>query len=168
MKKTIRLTESDIRRMVMEAMNELDWKTGVAAAKAAEKKGDPRKDKFLKYANDKFKEKYRDNDYFVSDLGTDRAGMSRSYNVDDPNTRGSHHFMNVDKNGASGNIHVWDGNGHGWQDDWTDDFNSEYHYGDDDYGLHDLRNYYTGKSRYEKGKGWMEEAVTRAIRKYLK
>jgi len=155
----------------MEAMNELDWKTGVAAAKAAEKKGDPRKDKFLKYANDKFKEKYQNNDYFDSDLDTDRASMSRRYmdDADDPDTGGSNHFMHVDKNGASGNIHVWDGNGHGWQDDWTDDFNSEYHYGGADDGLHDLRNYYTGKSRYEKGKGWtIDEAITRAIRKYLK
>ena len=32
MKQTIRLTESDIRRMVMEAMNELDWKTYASAA----------------------------------------------------------------------------------------------------------------------------------------
>lgn len=35
MKKTIRLTESDIKKMVMEAMNELDWKTYDKAAKRA-------------------------------------------------------------------------------------------------------------------------------------
>ncbi|MCR5065294.1 MAG: hypothetical protein K6A67_05930 [Bacteroidales bacterium] len=40
MKKTIRLTESDIRRMVMEAMNELDWKTYANAAKKSKERGD--------------------------------------------------------------------------------------------------------------------------------
>lgn len=33
MKKTIRMNESDITRMVMEAVNELDWKTLANAEK---------------------------------------------------------------------------------------------------------------------------------------
>ena len=36
----------------------------------------------------------------------------------------------------------------------------------------DMEDYYTGKSRYEKGKGWitdtLDESITRAIRKVLR
>lgn len=42
MKQRIRLTESDLRNIVREAINELDWKTYASAAKKRAMQGDPK------------------------------------------------------------------------------------------------------------------------------
>ena len=58
MKKTIQLKESDITRMVMEAVNELDWKTYQNATEKARLRGDDREDAFRGAAMDKFRNEF--------------------------------------------------------------------------------------------------------------
>ena len=96
MKKTIKLTESYLSKIIKEALNELDWKNYANAAKKAEEKGDPRKDKFLKYATDRIKSQYPNRKYNNLLPGSD-ISSSGSFN---PylNTR----YGYINSNGNSG------------------------------------------------------------------
>ena len=192
MKQTIKLTENDIRRMVMEAMNELDWKTYQNAAKSAHLKAldnygnNPDFDvdnyneyltklgRFSRAAEDAFNQEHGyDNGRYHIGLRSDRHGS----NVRTPSTQ---HFPYHDDS----RIRTYDRkNTFNWMGtkmetpldlDYSFDrglvpgeVNDKY-----DAAKQELEDYKTGKSRYEKGKGWtkdeLEEAVTRSIRKYLK
>ena len=62
MKQTIRINESQLRRMVAESvknvLNEIDWKTYQNAAKKARERGDNRQSKFMSAAADAFNDEY--------------------------------------------------------------------------------------------------------------
>ena len=182
--KSIRLTESELRDLIKEALNELDWKTGVSAAKSAEKKKDPRKDKFLKYATDRMKSQYpnrkhegefQDGTMTTTSFGPylntkygymNAYGTSGEYDTEYHKSFGDRGVKGYGKMGFSNGIHT----------EWGEPTNSfvglEPSEWDWDNMSNDMENYYTGKSKYEKGKGWtkdeLEESITRAIHKYLR
>lgn len=130
MKKVVRLTESDIRRMVMEAMNELDWKT------------------YMNAANKRYQQAYSNN--------SGRSDNSKA--VEKGNTlyqKAAQTFQDKYKtsiNNASNPS--WRNNNPGSN------------------AGRDFTKYTSKQSQYNQGQGWtnesIEEAVTRAIHKYLK
>ena len=198
MKQTIRLTESDIRRMVMEAMNELDWKTYANAGKQATKRG------FANY----WKEKGVNGYDAISNAAKERVRAKRfgnaakdAFNRDFGYQSGEDmHDDNYQRVGMGGDFGASDEfapHVAGWKhatttkDDGYESFNKfpygsytsertpEGFFGDNPDAIlaynnakDEIDNYNKGNYRYEKGKGWtkdeLEEAVTRAIRKYLR
>lgn len=196
MKKTIRLAESDIKKMVMETLNELDWKTYDSAAEKAYRTktkqaptmyGDTSvRDmdlvrKFRKAKADAINNKYfngeDESEYFPNggnfakgeyDMPPTVRHGKLSYQPgteydDSPITyHGSGAFIGGYKGPAT-------------YDDLVDAFN-----GDEEKARNfiamcqEFSDYKKGKHKYEKGKGWakdgdeLDEAVTRAIRKYLR
>lgn len=189
-RKTIRLTESDISRMIMEAMNELDWKT---YANAAKKRFDQLDDDSVEGTwNDKFHKAYNlekaansafDNEY-IGDMKYDTLG-DKLKGKHSPTFNGYMQLGNKDRmpygtingyNKSGGKIFstdkgVYHSNGGGLTTPGKFFKNKEvadaYSKANDELWDYDKGNY-----RYEKGKGWtkdeLEEAITRAIRKYLK
>jgi hypothetical protein len=130
MKKTIQLSESDIKRMVMEVINELDWKT------------------YMNAANKRYQQAYSNN-----------SGRS-----DNPKA--------VEKGNA-----LYQKAAQTFQDQHKTPISnaSNPSWRDNNPGSNAGRDYtkYTNKqSQYNQGQGWtnesIEEAISRAIRKYLK
>lgn len=194
MKQTIKINESDIRRMVMEALNELDWKTYANAAdKAYQTKtklahtmyGDtPVRDmdlvqKFRNAKADAINNKYfngeDESEYFPNggnfangeyDMPPTVHHGKLSY---DPGTKYDNSPIAYNGSGAfTGGYR-----GPATYDELVNAFN-----GDEEKARNfmamcqEFFDYKKGKYKYEKGKGWtkdgLDEAVTRAIRKYLK
>ena len=163
MKKVIRLTESDLHRIIKESVNniltELDWKTYANAAKSRQEQGNDKSSNDLYYAaNKSFRDKYSNGNVFFDDEDKNATVNTRFH-----------------KYGADIYDNRWDG----------DDFcsmNSRYTHGEKSpehtivrgkptkgmlkrsnnfnnnlSSMHkDMKNYYGGKSQYIKGKGWSE------------
>lgn len=192
MKKTIQLKESDITRMVMEAVNELDWKTGIAAARSAEKKNDPRKEKFLKYATDRIKEKYPNthdeysfdthsgsahiNPYLATKYGYLNYNDEVSSSVG--NTHSDYHKSFGDRGVKGYGNYYLDRKRLPWPFENGKDVNPpHFENGKSDWDdmSQDMEDFYTGHSEYKPGKGWtkknesiVREAVNRTLRKYIR
>jgi hypothetical protein len=179
-KRTIRLTESDLHNIIKESVNnilsELDWKTGVEAAKKAEKNGDSsRKQSFLNYATKRLKDKYPNN----YDEGIyDGVGVREKIN---PYLNTNYGYMNYDYSEKElmplfGGPSFWEDRefhksfgdkgvkmyGKGRQAGHPHPYS--YKLGDKDEPKNslldwndmsdDMEKYYTNKSKYQKGKGW--------------
>ena len=167
MKKVIRLTESDLHRIIKESVNniltELDWKTYANAAKSRQEQGNDKSSNDLYYAaNKSFRDKYSNGNVFFDD---ENNAVDNSATVD----------VNIHKYGADINDNRWDGRDFG-------SMNSRYTHGEKSpehtltqgkstkgmlkrsnnfnnnlSSMHkDMKNYYGGKSQYIKGKGWSE------------
>ena len=198
MKQVIRLTESDIRRMVMESMNELDWKTYANAGKQAAKKGVANYwrekgvngyDAISKAAKERVRAKRFGNaakDAFNRDFGYQsgedmhddnyqRVGMGGDFGASDefaPHAAGWKHATTTKDDGYESFNKFPYGS-------YTSERTPEEFFGDNPDAIiaynnakDEIDNYKKGKYDYKKGKGWtkdeLEEAVSRAIRKYLK
>lgn len=221
MKKTIRLTESDIRRMVMEALNELDPRTYANYSRGRAAQGDYKKAVYGQRAaidawnRDYEKDELTPNGFVQQDprgygywTGYDRD----SYRMPQGNVKNSHRKIKWDSpdywkdeyengNYATERLRSRNFPGPNNQDDQETfttydpetDKTTSTTYGDMKYQTGWFANDYAGKpiinkhnipsgskgddvakqmakgnGTYVPGKGWMEEAVTRAIRKYLK
>ena len=70
MKQTIRLTESELKRLIKSCINEakdrFSWQNYAAAAKEAERRGDKRKDAFLNAATNSLKNKFPNRHYLAT------------------------------------------------------------------------------------------------------
>ncbi len=154
MKRRIRLTEGNLRRLVESALNELDWKTYANAGKKAYDRGQrDRSDRFYNKAIDA----YNDKDYYDYDgeglpreNGVSYMGPNGSYGpCDDVGGMAIHHRDDNDNTVTTGDF----GNGGNLEDwDW------------DDYPeFDDMKKYYTGRSKYTKGKGWENESRRRMV-----
>jgi len=214
MKKVVRLTENDIRRMVMETMNELDWKTYANAAKKRRENGDSAwklEDYAVKKLNDKYPhnstiDRFDDKTFGVAtqkytdfmpwldiDFGKGGIKSNTSFDVwpgeDRPSGPGqisynAYHDKLFTKDGIEDREGMASHDTHG-HDRYFDDNIGTNHYEptnknmkksssewDYDKMSKDMGDYFTGKSKYEKGKGWtkdeLDEVISRAICKYLK
>lgn len=180
MKKRIRLTESDLRNIVREAINELNWKTYANAAKKRAWQGDPKNSvKDLDAAANKELEKLysipKENAYYRW-ISSPEIKTTKYNRISDPNTYISKQFIKFPNH-----EHPM------FQDRYlsiTDD-DDEYPINDYELDLYnsvtdpidrksrkDLINYTQGKSKYVKGKGWLDEDINEAVyhtlRKYLR
>lgn len=204
MKKTIRLTESDIRRMIMEAINELDWKTAVNAANIS------RNNTKSRLANTALRDIFHKPYYADKLISNDDRGIKKDGDDYDKETirrmKQSHNLSKLadkairDKFGFQS--YYDDLNGFGMEqpvlrdyldpDTYTglvsyspkwDDKRVTYYKGGDTSDLsnmpqdfqdkaNEINDFVKGKYKYEKGKGWtkdeLDEAITRAIHKYLR
>ena len=173
--KSIRLTESDIRRMVMEALNELDWKTYM---NAGDKTYGDRALKFYKSAADAFQRDYgnkystvkpNDRTLFYSQGVKNMDGTNR-YDYSTITDRGPNRYGDDSYKGFGGidwpHSDTYDVSPYllkSLAPDSVEKFDKM------DKEYKSRKNY-----NYEKGKGWskkneeLDEAVTRAIRKYLR
>lgn len=182
MKRTIRLTESDLHNIIKESVNvilsELDWKTGMNAARKAEEAGDyKRARKFEKYANERFGEKhgnltYHKNANHPEHISYDQQPLK--YKNGGNTTLNSR--LSSDVNTRRGNIedrrtahggwysndaeesHTFDNNGYkkrfvGNNHPNLNNVSDEYKQKLNAMG-NDMQNYYGGTAQYTKGKGW--------------
>ena len=168
-KKLIRLTESDLHRIVKESVNkvltELDWKTYANAHQKAKLRGDKdRAGKFGRAAIDNFNKDYK---YYKHNNDEEP-----SYNSDYLD------YGMTDMNGDSITSNV----GQGWSTkyDWGDDFKGEYNFQPDyinsketrmpyareidpwlntakNVGNKEIEDYVTNKYDYQKGLGWRKK-----------
>ena len=116
MKKVIRLTESDLHRVIKESvkqvMNELDWRTYQSASDKAAQRGDsPRAEKFQRAAYNSFN---RENGYGIDKIpyGDDDSHLYNSYQDKDsyyamPNTDSFRTISqrNGNQNGSKGKLY---------------------------------------------------------------
>lgn len=181
MKRTIKLRESELRRMIAESVkgviNELDWKTYANAARKRAEQGA--------------------SDYDIYQL--DQAANNALY--DKYKITGDTHFPFAPQIQTSKGEYTWerdeDGNyskkyphagqiGRYPQLGYQGDFNDTYYtpIGDnlndepyqmttyDNFPMHkerhkDMSNYFSGKSKYVKGKGWQNESISRKINRIV-
>ena len=192
--KTIRFTENNIKKMVMEALNELDWKTYDSAAEKAYRTktkqaptmyGDtPVRDmdlvrKFRKAKADAINDRYfngEDESEYFPNGGNFAKG---EYDMPPTVRHGKLSYQPgteyddspITYNGSGAFIGGY--KGPATYDDLVDAFN-----GDEEKARNfmamcqEFSDYEKGKYKYEKGKGWtkdgLDEAVTRAVRRCLR
>lgn len=188
MKKVVKLTENDIKKMVMETMNELDWKT---YANAAKKRFDQLhddsvegtwKDKFNKaYGLEKAANKAFDDEY-IGNMKYDTMGdklrgkhsptFDGRFSVDASNmpygaingsNKGGGKIFSTDKGVYHANNGGLTSPGKFFRDKEVADAYSK--------ANDELWDYHKGNYNYEKGKGWskneLEESVSKAIKQVL-
>lgn len=159
MSKVIRLTESDLHNMIKEAINELDWKSYMNAAKARQEQGNQKSsDELLKHAQQQFNQKHGLNNKGVmyNNNGDDinfRVGLNQGIvnGREGDENKSSYETYIADKHGMS-NSKGWGthgGYGHG---------NSREYYTQLGNASDDMRDYYSdyNKTPYYKGKGWVK------------
>ena len=164
MSKVIRLTESDLHNMIKEAINELDWKTYMNAAKAREEQGnDKSSDKLMKHAQQQFNQKHGLKN------GLDNQGVMYNNTGDNINfqvglNQGVVKGREGNENKSSYETYIADNHGM-WNDryGWTTHGgygrgNSKEYYSQLDNASGDMKNYYSdyNKTPYIKGKGWAD------------
>ena len=163
-KKVIKLTESDLHKMIKEAINELDWKTYMNAAKARNDSGNYKSsDKLMKHAQQQFNQKHGlKNDFdgpgrIYNNTGDDicfKVGLQHGAVIgregdEDKSIYARYiadeHGMFDDEHGGT----THGGYGHG---------NSKEYYRQLDNASHDMKDYYSNynKTPYIKGKGWVK------------
>ena len=163
MKKVIRLTESDLHRIIKESVNniltELDWKTYANAAKSRQEQGnDKSSDKLQQYAQQQFNKKHGLNDkgQMFNNNGDDikfQVGLNQGTvngREGDENKSSYERYISDEhgmSNGKGYGMHC--GYGHG---------NSKEYYDKLGKASGDMKNYYSkyDKTPYIKGKGWSE------------
>ena len=141
MKKLVRLTESDLHRVIKESVNkvltDLDWRTYANAAKKAREQG-------------------RDSRWDF-DRATERA-LDKQY--------GGHHLVSTD-NETYQDFHTYNDDPFSTNYDraWRpleghEDFGSyaDVHDNKKPYGNEDIADFVHGRSKYVKGKGWVTES----------
>jgi hypothetical protein len=150
-KKLIRLTEADLHRIVKESVNkvltELDWKTYANYAKGRLNQGN--REEYAKgreMVNKAFNDKYFDGEDVPYDMIEKGVHMKEPFGDDRTYVK-----------------QTWRDHNGGWQKGLTDDEARTLVSKDDKYGkfadsfidaAHDYGDYYGGKSKYIKGKGW--------------
>ena len=177
MKQTIKLSESELKRLVAEsvkgAINELDWKTYASAAKKRAEQGASDYDIYQldQAANKALSDKYKitgDGHFPYSPQIDTRKGES-VYDTDEE----GHYVKKYPHAGQTGRFPQL-----GYQGDFNDTYYTPIGDNVEDepyeritYGnfpAHkerhkDMSDYFSGKSKYEKGKGWNNEAINRKI-----
>ncbi len=142
MRRTI--IKSDLKRLVENTLNEMDWKTYANASRARRAQGrDKSSDDLSDYSAKRFNDTYSDEDFEMAD---------------------------VNPNGVEGrydSMYPWGmDNERGF---YGDDFEEgipfdELDLDDDEFaGRNDAANYVGGKSKYVKGKGWTNESRRRRM-----
>ena len=173
MKKTIRLTESDIRKMVMEVVSGLDPRTLASYAQKRLQQGKTNKAaQGFESAADTWNKKFStaNKSTIIDKNGNEQDAthirrMEPAFRSDDPRrSSGLANGLKVTDRLESNDIGP-DYNPTSSRT-FTDnlDGNSNMNYN----GQNVAQQMADGSGTYVPGKGWMEEAVTRAIRKYLK
>ena len=162
--KVIRLTESDLHKIIKEAINELDWKTYMNAAKARYDSGNYKSsDKLLKHAQQQFNQKHGlENSFYGPGIMYNNTGHDINFKVglqggcvtgregdEDKSVYGRYI---ADEHGMFNDKYGWTthgGYGHG---------NSKEYYRQLDNASHDIKDYYSkyNKTPYIKGKGWVK------------
>lgn len=165
-KKLIRLTESDLHKIVKESVNkvltELDWKTYANYAKKRREQayqdtfdnsGGLYKSPYHDKANDGLamaKKAFNDKYFNGEDVPTDME--YKGVHMQEP--------FGGDRNYINRSLRTYNGL---WKDSLSDDEAKNIISKDDKYGnfadsfidaAHDKGDYYSGKSKYIKGKGW--------------
>lgn len=182
MKKTIQLNESDITRMVMEAVNELDWKTYANAEK---------KEKFKPSGKFGRSRRFGDaaEDAFNRDFGTDDTQLNRrltNTHIPGMGPVGMEDFR--DDSSIIMNKPEFPLNYYRYQPtneprnrhfDFSnsDQYPTSKHKEEWDRAKNELDHYKNGDYEYKPGEGWqlkdknesiVREAVNRTLRKYLR
>ena len=163
MKRTIKLRESDLRRMIAESVkgviNELDWKTYANAARKRAEQG----------ASDKIT---GDTHFpFAPQIQTSKGEYTWERDEDGNYSKKYPHAGQIGRYPQLG---------------YQGDFNDTYYtpIGDnlndepyqmttyDNFPMHkerhkDMSNYFSGKSKYVKGKGWQNESISRKINRIV-
>ena len=172
MKRTIRLTESDLRNMIAESLSGLDWRTLSNAAKKADERGEhDRARRFRDYATLRS----------AHELYPGRYGQYSSASIDfDDNGNAFPYGTRKDQWGDYDTV---EGFGENDGDYGTYTFTSTKYpdqtFGGDpsylgDAGKHykelekQARSYNAGKSKYVKGKGWQNESIDRKIHRIVR
>ena len=198
MKKTIRLTESELKNMVCETINELDWKTYANARKQAanrgsldywRKKGVDGYDAISKAAREGGRAKRFGNaakDAFNRDFGYQSGEDMHDGNYQRVGMEGDFGFSDEFAPHAAGWKHATTTKDDGYESfkkfphgHFTYEKTPEEFFGDDTDAVQaynsakdEIGDYKRGKYSYVKGKGWtkdgLDEAVTRAIRRCLR
>ena len=175
-KKLIRLTESDLHRIVKESVNkvltELDWKTYANAAGKARGRGD--KERAYNFGNaaiDNFNKNYKY--YKYSDDSDPDFPDAPSYSSE-------HLDYAMDDLTGDGSISSHADQGWSYGEDWGDDFTGKYGFSPDGITSHETRDpdgreldpwlntaknvgnkeiedYVTNKYDYQKGLGWRKK-----------
>ncbi len=181
-KKAIQLTEQDLRNMIKESamkiLSELDWKTWASASKKNNKwrMENPhhranqwnRNMGFDKKARDEFDKKHgieyndpkKGNINFHSFDGNAEINGSRDHDFKDKNPMQLNHNLyymskKYGKDGGYGRARMWD---------YAHETTPEEFYGDNEMGQKfrnaekDVDDFNSGKTHYEKGKGWTNES----------
>lgn len=177
MKQTIKLSESELKKIVAEsvkgAINELDWKTYASAAKKRAEQGASDYDvhQLDQAANKALSDKYKitgDGHFPYSPQIDTRKGES-VYDTDEE----GNYVKKYPHAGQTGRFPQL-----GYQGDFNDTYYTPI--GDnvedepyerttyDNFPAHkerhkDMSSYFSGKSKYEKGKGWSNESMNRKI-----
>ena len=167
MKKIVRLTESDLNRIIKESVNniitELDWKTKMNNLKGRQRQGD----EAYRQGNEKMARKYWDK---ASDAKYDtRDEFERKYNGKPFRGMSDDKFRMDDIYPRSGDFYTSMNNGK-YFNNYTSKNGNAPDGSNDDYYLDnfedkndvdtfrrmnkDVNDYVNGKSQYVKGKGW--------------
>ena len=181
MKQTIKLSESELKRLVAEsvkgAINELDWKTYASAAKKRAEQGASDYDvhQLDQAANKALSDKYKitgDGHFPYSPQIDTRKGES-VYDTDEE----GNYVKKYPHAGQTGRFPQL-----GYQGDFNDTYYTPI--GDnvedepyerttyDNFPAHkerhkDMSDYFSGKSKYVPGKGWSNESITKKINKIV-
>lgn len=160
MKKVIRLTESDLHRIIKESVNniltELDWRTYANAAKKSSSIGDTKRArKFRQAASDssnmqKYNDKYMDT-YSSANIDIDSDGRAIPYgsNLDDWHEYDS--ISGFKEDGYDYETTRYPGQRFYADPSYINNKDVAKHYIDLE---NQARDYNNGKSQYIKGKGW--------------
>lgn len=171
MKKTIRLNESDLHRIVKESVNriltELDWKTYANAARKRAEQGASDYDihQLDQAANKALFDKYKiDSDTHFPYAPQIDTKKGESVYVKNDDGSYSKKYPNASQTGRYPQL--------GYQGDFNDTYYNPIGDNDvdepyertsyDNFPMHkerhnDMHNYFNGKSKYVKGKGWTNE-----------
>ena len=143
MSKIIRLTESDLHKMIKEAINELDWKTYASAAKKrAQQKANPNTISQLDAAANKaLRQKYQI-------TGDTHFPYSPEIETRDDKQIGRYPQLGYQSDFSDTYVSPFDDNENNWE--MTSYENNPRH----KERHQDMHNYFTNQSKYTKGKGW--------------
>ena len=181
MKQTIRLTESELRKMISEsvkgAINELDWKTYMNAAKKAydSAENDDEEDRAWKFADTAEKAFNRDYGYVEPDDNLEYYGQKANQDISGANftPRGQYGVGMGSWTPLKAQMHSVRNIGRGETNNSMINPNSKmkpskntidaYQRAEDE-----MEKYANGKYNYKKGKGWqLKESINRNVSKLL-
>lgn len=173
MKKLIRLTESELKKLIKQSLTELNWKTYMNAAKKAHDNDDDRSGDFLDAAEDSYKNQYGAEDYdgYGSyDLGSGAGhnpyhelrtnsdgdyvgdGDDEDYVYQRTATSFDDDGYGPDVNSTIGDVHDSDVFDVARNNKYASSEKSDVDNASPEFN--DVRRYLHGQSKYTKGKGW--------------
>lgn len=169
MKKRIKLTESDLHRVIKESVkhviSELDWKTYVNAANKRQAQGKQENaNQLLGAANKSFNKKHFNNqigeyDWWANNPDDNYEAQAWGYINHDEGTVNDHRRM-LQGNRSGTEIYTANKNGISKTPSYGNDKNvrfdqvSPQYRGQVNRAVNDINNYYSGNSEYLNGYGW--------------